>query len=182
MSDATELQRFPIGRFERRDQYTATERADHIARLASQPRRLAAAVSGFNEHDHVTPYRPGGWTVLQLVHHVADSHLNAYTRVKLGLTEAQPTIKPYDQDAWVRLADSALSPLISLALFEATHARLDAVLRSMRAEEFTRTILHPENGVMTLDQVVAMYAWHGDHHVAHLEAYRSIRIGATPAP
>jgi hypothetical protein len=175
MPDATELQRYPIGRFERRDQYSAAERAAHVDRLASQPRRLGAAVSGFTEHDFASPYRPGGWTVLQLVHHVADSHMQAYTRVKLGLTEEQPTIKPYDQDAWVTLADSALSPLISVALLEATHARLDAVLRTMHAEQFERTINHPENGIMTLDQVVAMYAWHGDHHVAHLEAYRSTR-------
>jgi hypothetical protein len=175
MPDATELQRFPIGRFARREQYSAEERAAFVDRLATQPPRLTAALSGFTEHDYVTPYRPGGWTVLQLVHHVADSHLQAYTRVKLGLTEAQPTIKPYDQDAWVALADSTLSPLVSVALLDGIHTRLVAVLRSMAPEQFARTIHHPENGVMTLDQVVAMYAWHGDHHIAHLEAYRATR-------
>jgi hypothetical protein len=175
MPDATELQKFPIGRFVRADAYTDAERAAHIERLATQPSRLAAAVSGFTEHDWIAPYRPGGWSVLQLVHHVADSHANAYIRIKLGLTEEAPTIKPYDQDAWSTLADNALSPLVSLALLDATHTRLDAVLRSMRPEQFARVINHPENGVMTLDQVAAMYAWHGDHHVAHLEAYRATR-------
>lgn len=175
MNSTDEKLRFPLGRFQRQDIYTAAERADHIERLASQPSRLVSTVSGFSSEDWSQPYRPGGWTTTQLVHHVADSHVNAYIRVKLGLTEVQPTIKPYDQDAWVTLADSALSPLISLSLLEATHARLVEVLRHTAPGDFTRTINHPENGIMTIDHVVAMYAWHGDHHIAQLAHFRETR-------
>ncbi|MCA2987007.1 YfiT family bacillithiol transferase [Gemmatimonas sp.] len=165
---------YPIGRFVRRDVYADADRAAHVARIAAQPGTLAAMLDGLDEHDFAAPYRPGGWTVGQLVHHLADSHLNAYIRVKLGLTEQEPTIKPYDQDAWVQLADaSTLSPHVSVALLAATHIRLHTVLVSMRAEQFARRLVHPENGVMTLDQVAAMYAWHGDHHLAHLEQYRT---------
>jgi hypothetical protein len=164
---------FPIGRFARQDSYTDAERADHVARIALQPARLAAALDGLDEQDFAAPYRPGGWTVGQLVHHMADSHVNAYIRVKLGLTEHEPTIKPYDQDAWVQLVDAkTLSPHVSVALFAATHIRLHAVLQSMTADQFARRLMHPENGWMTLEQVSAMYAWHGDHHIAHLENYR----------
>jgi hypothetical protein len=170
-----ETLRFPLGRFARQDTYTAEARAAHIERIATQPARLSAAVSGFTDRDWEHPYRPGGWTVRQLVHHVADSHVNAYIRVKLGLTEGEPTVKPYDQDAWVTLADSTLSPLVSITMLDATHTRLVAVLRSMTPADFARTVYHPENGVMTLDQVAAMYAWHGDHHVRQIENYRATR-------
>ncbi len=164
---------FPIGRFVRPAQYTEAARAAHIERIGAQPAQLADALDGLDERDFDAPYRPGGWTVGQLVHHMADSHVNAYIRVKLGLTEHEPTIKPYDQDAWVTLADSnTLSPHVSVALFAATHIRLHAVLASMSPEQFARRLMHPENGYMTLDQVAAMYAWHGDHHVAHIRNYR----------
>lgn len=173
---ATDAQRFPIGRFQRQAEFTAEQRADHMARLAAQPAHLAAAMSGLDVHDYASPYRPGGWTVRQLVHHMADSHANAYLRVKLALTEEQPTIKPYDQDAWVLLADSELvSPLVSLTMFTAVHERLVAILRSMQASQFARTLMHPENGVMTLDTLVGLYAWHGDHHVRHIQQYRATR-------
>jgi hypothetical protein len=171
-TSVSEQQRFPIGRFQRREAYTPDERASHIDRLATQPSRLAVSLRGLTARDLTAPYRPGGWTVQQLVHHIADSHLNAYIRIKLGLTEDEPTIKPYDQDAWVALADRRVSPHVSLALLGATHERLVAVLRGMREEDFSRSIIHPENGRMSLDQVVAMYAWHGDHHLAHLDAFR----------
>lgn len=164
---------YPIGRFHRQAEYSAAERADHLSRIGAQPARLAALLDTLSDVDFESPYRPGGWTVGQLVHHMADSHLNAFIRVKLGLTEEQPTIKPYDQDAWAALPDATgLSPHVSVALFAATHIRLHAVLQAMTAEQFARPIVHPENGVMTLDQVTAMYAWHGDHHLAHLERYR----------
>ncbi|AMW04534.1 YfiT family bacillithiol transferase [Gemmatimonas phototrophica] len=166
---------YPIGRFQRSPEYTATERAEHIARIGLQPTRLAAVLEPLADTDFASPYRPGGWTVGQLVHHMADSHLNAFVRVKLGLTEEHPTIKPYDQDAWAALPDAtSLSPHVSVALFAATHIRLHAVLEAMTPAQFARTILHPENGAMTLDQVVAMYAWHGDHHIAQLERYRDL--------
>lgn len=164
---------FPIGRFVRQAQYTEAERAAHVERIGTQPARLADVLDGLDDQDFASPYRPGGWTVGQLVHHMADSHANAYIRVKLGLTEHEPTIKPYDQDAWVGLADSTtLSPHVSVALFAATHIRLHTVLQAMTADQFARRIMHPENGMMTLDQVVAMYAWHGDHHIAHIGNYR----------
>lgn len=172
---ATEQQRYPIGRFTMLGTYSNDQRMAHLARLAAQPARLAAVIEGFTDADWSAPYRPDGWTVRQLVHHIADSHINAFIRVKLGLTENEPTIKPYDQDAWSTLADTHLDPAISVALLTATHARLSAVLHSMKTDQFARGIMHPENGRMTLDDVAAMYAWHGDHHIAQLEAYRASR-------
>ena len=173
---ATDAQRYPIGRFQRQSEFTAEQRSDHISRIAAQPANLAAAMSGLSADDFAAPYRPGGWTVRQLVHHMADSHANAYIRVKLALTEHEPTIKPYDQDAWVALADSELvSPLVSLTMFTAIHERLVAVLQSLEPAQFARTLVHPENGPMTIDQVVGLYAWHGDHHVRHIQLFRESR-------
>ena len=170
---ALDAQRFPIGRFQRQPEFSAEQRRGHIARIAAQPANLAAAMSGLTATDYAAPYRDGGWTVRQLVHHMADSHANAYIRVKLALTEHAPTIKPYDQDAWVALADSELvSPLVSLTMFTAIHERLVAVLDSLEPAHFARTLVHPENGPMTIDQLVGLYAWHGDHHVRHIELYR----------
>jgi uncharacterized damage-inducible protein DinB len=174
-TEPTEAQRFPIGRFARQDRYTNAERAELVERLNAQPTHLAAALSGLTDTDYERPYRSGGWTVRQLVHHVADSHVNAYTRVKLTLTEDSPTIKPYRQDAWAELADSALSPLISLTLFTAVHERLVTVLRTVTDEQAERQLLHPETGPMTLGQLMALYAWHGDHHVAHIRGVRETR-------
>lgn len=180
VTDASEAQRYPIGRFSRRDidlPYSAEERHQHLERLALLPAHVADAIDGLSEEDFDQPYRPGGWTVGQLVHHIADSHANALLRVKLGLTEELPTIKAYDQDAWAALADSALAPHVSLMLLTALHARLVAVVRAMTPEQFRRRIVHPENGPMTLDQVLALYAWHGDHHVAQLAAYKAGKAG-----
>ncbi len=175
MSDTiVDSSKYPIGTFARQASYTADERASHIARLAAQPAALAAAISGLDDAGLDTPYRDGGWTVRQLVHHVADSHANAYIRVKLALTEVDPTIKPYDQDAWVQLADTReISPLVSVGMVAALHARLDAVLRAMHPNDFARGLVHPDNGPMTLDMLVALYAWHGDHHVAHITNMRT---------
>jgi uncharacterized damage-inducible protein DinB len=169
----TDTLSFPIGKFVRQPSYTPAERADHIARLAAQPAALAAAVSGWTDEQFAHPYRPGGWTVRQLVHHVADSHMNMFIRLKLALSEEAPTIKPYDQDAWATHGDvAAAAPSVSLTLLEALHHRIDALLRSLAAEQFSRTLIHPENGAMTVDQLVALYAWHGDHHVAHVRNMR----------
>lgn len=183
MTDATELQRFPIGRHERRPidvPNTSAERAGYIQRLANQAAALAAAVDGLEDEDWQQPYRPGGWTAQQLVHHVADSHSNALIRLKVAITEDRPTIKPYDQDAWVTLADCALSPHISLMLFMAVQTRLVAVLQSLDDAAFARRFVHPENGEMSVDQLLALYAWHGDHHIAQLEAFKTSRAqGAT---
>ena len=180
MSGAPDLalddHRFPIGRFQRQAEYSAAQRAAHIERLAAQPDLLTAAMSGLDVQDYASPYRAGGWTIRQLVNHMADSHANAYIRVKLALTEDEPLIKPYNQDAWVRLADAeVVSPLVSLAMFTAVHERMVAILRAMEPAHFARTLRHPENGVMTLDMLVGLYAWHGDHHVRHIERYRATR-------
>lgn len=164
--------RYPIGRAERRPALTTAERRAAIDALAAAPEALRTAVRGLSDEQLDTPYRPGGWTVRQLVHHVADSHLNAYTRFKLGLTETDPTIKPYDQDAWVALADSKLPVAVSLDLLDAVHVRLVALLRATPDDAFSRTIQHPENGPMTLDQMLGVYSWHGRHHTAHITSLR----------
>ncbi|HEX5970392.1 MAG TPA: bacillithiol transferase BstA [Gemmatimonadaceae bacterium] len=168
--------RYPIGRADRRPVLTADERRSAIDALAAAPAGFRAAVRGLTDAQLDTPYRPGGWTVRQLVHHVADSHLNAYTRFKLGLTEDNPTIKPYDQDAWVTLADSTMPVAVSLDLLDALHARLVALLRTAPPDAFSRTIEHPENGPMTLDQMLGVYSWHGRHHAAHITTLRE-RMG-----
>lgn len=168
-----EAMQYPIGRLVKQAQFTDAERAARIARLEAQPAALREQVEGLSDAQLDTPYRPGGWTVRQLVHHVADSHINAYLRVKLALTEDSPTVKPYDQDAWVQLADiTTVHPSVSLGLFEAVHQRLLAVLHAARPDDFRRPLIHPENGPMTVDDVVNMYAWHGDHHVAHVRGLR----------
>jgi uncharacterized damage-inducible protein DinB len=165
--------RYPIGKYEPKTALTPAERADAIAQIAATPKRLRDAVAGLSQQQFDTPYRPGGWTVRQVVHHVPDSHLNAYVRFKLALTENDPTIKPYEEALWANLQDSRDTPVeISLTLLEALHHRWDVLLRSLRPEEFSRRLRHPESGVMTLDNVVSHYAWHGRHHVAHIASLR----------
>jgi uncharacterized damage-inducible protein DinB len=168
--------RYPIGRLDRRPTLTSAERRAAIDALAVAPEALRAAVRGLTDEQLDTPYRPGGWTVRQLVHHVADSHMNAYIRFKLGLTESNPTIKPYDQDLWVALADCKLPVAVSLDLLDTLHTRLVALLRATPDEAFSRTIQHPENGPMTLDHMLGVYSWHGRHHTAHVTALRE-RMG-----
>jgi uncharacterized damage-inducible protein DinB len=176
MTTSTPDLRYPIGRLDRRPTLTTAERRAAIDAMAAAPEALRAAVRGLTDEQLDTPYRPGGWTVRQLVHHVADSHLNAYTRFRLGLTEENPVIKPYDQDAWVALPDAALPVAVSLDLLDAVHARLVALLRATPDDSFSRTIQHPENGPMTLDQLLGVYSWHGRHHTAHITALRA-RMG-----
>lgn len=164
---------YPIGRFHRQPTYTPDERHAFIDRLAAQPAALAAALAALTPEQVERPYRPGGWTVRQVVHHVADSHMNMLIRVKLALSEAEPTIKPYDQDAWVQHADVAtVSPMVSIALLVALQERMVALLRTLTDEQFARVLLHPETGRQTIEQVVALYAWHGDHHIAHVRGAR----------
>jgi uncharacterized damage-inducible protein DinB len=176
MTTSTPDLRYPIGRLDRRPTLTTAERRAAIDAMAAAPEALRAAVRGLTDEQLDTPYRPDGWTVRQLVHHVADSHLNAYTRFRLGLTEENPVIKPYDQDAWVALPDAALPVAVSLDLLDAVHARLVALLRATPDDSFSRTIQHPENGPMTLDQLLGVYSWHGRHHTAHITALRA-RMG-----
>jgi hypothetical protein len=166
--------RFPIGPFTFDKAGAVTRRGASIKHIAEAPVLLRAALAGLNDSQLDTPYRPGGWTVRQVVHHVPDSHLNAYCRFKLALTESNPTIKPYDEAAWANLVDTARTPpLVSLALLEALHVRWVNVLESMTASDFERPLQHPERGPISLDWMLQMYAWHGRHHVAHVTSLRS---------
>ncbi len=164
--------RYPVGRFDITTPLTDGMRAPAIDALAALPAQMRAAVDRLSPAQLDTPYRPGGWTVRQLVHHVADSHMNGFIRLKLGMTEDTPTIKPYDQDAWAALADARLPIDISLGLLDGIHARWTAVWRSLEPSAFARTFTHPDLGTLTLDRQLQLYAWHSRHHVAHITALR----------
>jgi hypothetical protein len=166
--------RYPIGKFERRDSLTPEERRQCIDQIAAVPQNMRAAVRGLDQKQLDTPYREGGWTLRQVVHHVPDSHMNAYMRVKLALTEDSPTIKPYDEAEWAKLADMRDTPIeTSLTLLESLHGRWDKLLRSLKDADFKRTFRHPEHsGTLTIDWLLAMYAWHGRHHTAHITSTR----------
>ena len=169
--------RFPVGPFKFEGPLTEQQRRRAIDDIAEAPARLMSAVEGLSDEQLDTPYRPGGWTVRQVVHHLPDSHINSYTRFKLALTEDEPTIKPYDENRWANLEDGRTAPVnISLALFETLHRRLVLVLESLGPEEYARTFRHPEIGVVTLEQSLGSYAWHGRHHVAHITSLRA-RMG-----
>jgi len=169
--------RYPVGKFHWKGDLNATERAELITEIAAVPTRLREAVTGLAPEQLDTPYRPDGWTVRQVVHHVPDSHLNSYVRFKLALTENQPTIKTYNQEAWANLADSkSTSVETSLALLEALHERWVNLLQSMSPADFARTLNHSEMGPVTLDRMLALYAWHGRHHVGHITSLRE-RMG-----
>ena len=170
--------RFPIGPFRRPTELLdATQRRRAIEAIAALPANLRAAVADLTDAQLDTPYRPGGWTVRQVVHHVPDSHINAYVRFKLALTEDQPTIKPYEEARWAELPDSRETPVeTSLVLLEALHDRWVRLLRSMSAGDFARQLRHPETGIQRLDQVLALYEWHSKHHVAHVTSLRE-RMG-----
>jgi hypothetical protein len=137
---------------------------------------MRAAVAGLTEGQLDTPYRPEGWTVRQVVHHVPDSHLNSYVRFKLALTEDAPVVKPYDEGLWAKMADAAAPVEMSLVMLESLHARWVRVLESMSEADFARSFRHPELGPVRLEQNLALYAWHGKHHVAHITALRD-RMG-----
>jgi hypothetical protein len=165
--------RYPIGRFERPTEFSDTSRAAAVAAIASAPAALRRSVHGLSNSQLDTPYRPDGWTVRQLVHHVADSHVNAYVRHRLALTEDNPTIKPYDENLWAELPDSKSAPIeSSLQMLEAMHERWVLSIKVMEPASFSRTLNHPERGPMTLDLMLELYAWHGAHHVAHVTDLR----------
>lgn len=165
---------YPIGRWTAPDPMTGALLHDAMARIGSLPSRLREAVTGLDEAALATPYRPGGWTVRQVVHHVADSHLNAWVRIRLALTEERPRITAYDQAAWANLPDTAAVPVeASLRLLEGLHARWVALLAALTPAQWQREYDHPENGIQRLDQVVHHYAWHGDHHLAHVTGLRA---------
>ena len=169
--------RYPVGKFQFPEVVTADERRLFIDQIAQTPARLRAAVNGLSDEQLETPYRPAGWTVRQVVHHVPDSHLNSYCRFKLALTEDQPAIKGYAEDRWAELPDGRGGPVeVSLRLLECLHSRWVALLRSLTEAEWKRTFRHSELGLVRLDQNAALYAWHGRHHEAHITRLRE-RMG-----
>jgi hypothetical protein len=165
--------RYPVGKFAVDSETTSDKRRKWIAQISEAPALLRAAVTGLTEAQINTPYRPGGWTVRQVLHHVPDSHMNAYCRYKFALTEDNPTIKPYDEAAWANVADTARTPPeVSLTLLEALHKRWVILLESMAPADFERPLHHPEHGTITLDWMLQLYAWHGRHHTAHVTELR----------
>jgi len=165
--------RYPIGDFAMPASVTPPLRLEAIQKIAETPAKFRAAVKGLTDAQMDTPYREGGWTVRQLVHHLPDSHMNAYVRFKLALTESTPTIKPYAEDKWAMLTDTkSTPPEVSLSLLESLHTRWVVLLRSMAAEDFTRKLIHPERGEKTIDWLLFVYAWHGPHHTAHITELR----------
>jgi len=165
--------RYPIGRFSPDSAPTSATRASHIEAIAGLPQRMRQAVAGLGDNQLNTPYREGGWTVRQVIHHVPDSHLNAYIRFKWAMTEENPTIKPYDETAWAALKDSELTPVdVSLNLLESLHSRWAVLLRSLKPEDFQKKFVHPESGPHDLDWLLSLYSWHGNHHLAHITGLR----------
>jgi uncharacterized damage-inducible protein DinB len=165
--------RYPTGKFTYNPSITPDGRTRAIAAIRETPAQLRAAVRGLDDRQLDTPYRDGGWTVRQVVHHVPESHMNAYIRFKLALTEDNPTIKPYAEDAWAKLADVKRTPIeTSLGLLDALHQRWVTLLELLKPDDFTRPLVHPEAGPLTLDYLLQMYAWHGRHHVAHVTTLR----------
>jgi uncharacterized damage-inducible protein DinB len=168
---------YPIGKFQFPESISEQDRQTFIQQIEEAPAALWSAVTGLSEKQLDTPYREGGWTVRQVVHHLADSHMNAWVRFKLAMTEDQPTIKTYDQKRWAELPDAKTAPVVvSLSLVDMVHKRLVTLLRSMSAADFARTMEHPEQGIVTLDRYLSLYAWHGRHHIAHITGLRE-RMG-----
>lgn len=168
--------RYPVGKFHYDSPLTAETKKQFIDEIAHTPANLRAAIKGLSDHQLDTPYRVGGWTVRQVVHHMPDSHMNSYVRFKLALTEDEPTIKPYAEDRWAELADTKSTPIeVSLTLLDSLHDRWVGLLRSLTPEDWKRTFRHPEMGPMTLEKALALYAWHGKHHVAHITELRKQR-------
>lgn len=168
--------RYPIGKMEMPKEITAAKRQQAIESIAATPKNLREAVRGLDDAQLDTPYREGGWSVRQVIHHVPDSHMNAYVRLKLALTEVAPTIKPYEEGAWAELADSKGAPIeVSQKLLEALHERWDRLWRSLKPEDFSRPLVHPENGDRNIDWLLFLYEWHGRHHTAHITELRKQR-------
>ncbi|MBT8400703.1 MAG: putative metal-dependent hydrolase [Rhodothermia bacterium] len=165
---ATDELRYPIGPFERKEEITAEEREACIQDIEKLPETLRSLINYLTPEQIDTPYRPGGWTVRKLIHHVADSHMNAYTRFKLAVTEDNPTIKTYDQDLWSMLGDVEAPVEVSLDLIQALHARWTLFLRSLDEDQFARPFYHPEEGPMIVSDLLQLYSWHSRHHAAHV--------------
>ncbi|HEY4360682.1 MAG TPA: putative metal-dependent hydrolase [Bryobacteraceae bacterium] len=167
--------RYPIGPYK----FAALQRTDRpalIAQIKDAPSHLRTAVAGLSESQLDTPYRPGGWTIRQLIHHLADGHMNWYIRTKLALTELQPGIKPFDEAAWAELLDSRTGPVEpSLALFENLQTRWAQLFETLGPQDWSRTLVHPERGELSLDYVLSSMAWHARHHTAHIAEFRKTR-------
>ncbi len=172
MTEVDDL-RYPIGKFSRPAVNDATVRAEQIESLRKLPTELRAAVLGLGDAELDTPYRDGGWTVRQVVHHLADSHANSFIRFKLALTEDCPTIKAYDEVAWANLADSKIAIDSSLVFLDALHLRWVSLLESMTEKDFEKVYVHPKSGQQNLALALGIYAWHGHHHTAHITALRA---------
>jgi len=169
--------RYPIGQFNWEGESSPARREQFINDITGLPAHLRAAVAGLTDEQLDTPYRDGGWTVRQVIHHVADSHLNSYVRFRLALTEDTPTIKAYDEAQWAELEDARRAPIeVSLALLESLHDRWVRLLRAMQPKDFARRFNHPERGEMALDANLALYAWHSQHHTSHITNLRE-RMG-----
>ena len=169
--------RYPVGKFAFAGTLSDSKRYSLIDEIAATPEKLRAAVAGLDDNQLNTEYRPEGWTVRQVVHHVPESHLNSYTRFKLAVTEDEPVIKTYFEDRWANLDDARTAPVeLSLDLLDALHDRWVWFLRSLKTSDFQRSFRHPELGLVSLDKNVALYAWHGRHHVAHITSLRE-RMG-----
>jgi len=169
--------RYPIGKFQPPEKISDEMRKELIQQISEAPARLRDAVKGLSEDQLEVQYRPGGWTVRQVVHHLPDSHLNAYVRFKLAITETVPLIRPYDEGSWAEVHDARLAPIeMSLMMLESLHQRWVFCLHSMEGRDFSRKFRHPERGLMDIGKLVALYAWHGRHHVAHITSLRE-RMG-----
>jgi len=165
--------RYPIGKFTFDGTLTTDQKKQYLNDIQQTPAQLRAAVAGLSQQQLNTPYREGGWTVRQLAHHVPDSHMNAYIRFKLALTENEPTIRPYMEDRWAELPESKQEPIeVSLALLDSLHQRWAMVLRNIADADWKRNFRHPEMGLLSLEKTLALYSWHGRHHVAHVTSLR----------
>ena len=160
--------RYPVGRFDHEGPITVAHRDRWTDEIAALPSRLAAALDGLTDAQLDTPYRPGGWTVREVAFHLADSHVHGYARVKWALTEDHPTIKPYDENAWSALPDAALPVAAALEMLAGLHTRWATLLRALPDEAFARTYLHPDDGTVSVEKALGVYAWHGRHHLAHV--------------
>lgn len=169
--------RYPIGPFRPKPTTSPSEKKEKVRKIAETPQKLREAISGLSDSQLDTPYRPGGWTVRQVVHHLPDSHLNSYIRFKLTLTEDKPTIRAYHEALWAELPEAKKGSVeMSLALLDALHIRWVAVLESLTPSDYEKILMHPESGPMNLDRLLQLYAWHGQHHVAHITQLRK-RMG-----
>jgi len=167
--------RFPLGKFAGGDTFTQSEVHEFVQDIARLPGLLRQAVQGLTSAQLDTPYRPGGWTVRQVVHHLADSHMNSYIRFRLALTEDNPVIKPYEEQLWAELPDARQEPVeVSLALLEALHQRWVSLLKTLSENDWLRTFTHPVSGKTTIAKAAGLYAWHGRHHLAHITNLRQL--------